>query len=311
MQKAPDQMLYRVNQSEMRAFMRCPRKWALEYVFGYREKGEKIGALSVGTAVHKALEEYYKLLGEGEPIDAARDGIERLRDEAHVRMELGSETGVASDHPAFASVTADYDFAQLIVEGYFEWLEETGVDAGLKVVATEQTISMPLLPGVELFGTIDLIVEQHGRRIFMDHKTAQSLDIIGRMLPQNFQLLTYRTLLENQSVGVDGVQYNVLKKSKRTARATPPFYVREDVNINRQQIKAHLGHMQEIALHMLDTQKALEARGLDTATKLLYPVVDDDCTWKCSFQKVCPMLDDGSDWQGALDYIYTTEAKWN
>jgi ATP-dependent helicase/DNAse subunit B len=42
-------------------YQKCPRAWALKYLVGYREKDEdKSDALSLGSAIHEAIEEFFK-----------------------------------------------------------------------------------------------------------------------------------------------------------------------------------------------------------------------------------------------------------
>jgi len=258
----------RINQSEMTTFMRCPRKWTLGYLKGLRPVTEST-KLSLGTLVHAALKEHYR---GGDPDSVfPQEGVDV--------EEWDSET----------------ELAHIMVEGYLEWLEETGADVGHEIIVCEEELSVPLgtiyVPGagevdVVLHGTPDLLSRTpDGLLSLWDHKTVAAFGALAdRRLQLNFQLLTYSWMWW-QLTGdrPDSVSLNMLRKVKRTAAAKPPFYARETVQFSAAQLEGHARSMRQVAREMLHAEYTLERD---------YPVPDGDCTWKCEFLTPCTMMDE-------------------
>jgi RecB family exonuclease len=269
----------RVNQSELTTFMRCPRKWNLSYIQGF-EPEEKSSALTVGSLVHAGLEAHY-----------------RGGDALSVIPEL--EEG--EDHDPDTLLSA------IMLEGYLEWLEETGIDAGdLTPIWVENQMEIPLgvIGGQEvvLHGTVDWTArDPFGQLWLFDHKTVAAFGaLVDRRLQLSFQLLTYAWMLrESTGEAPAGVVLNMLRKVKRTASAKPPFYAREAVQFNAAQLDNHGKNLYRVIERMLQA----EADGDN------YPVPDSDCTWKCPFLQVCPLMDDGSDIMGALNELYVRRTR--
>lgn len=258
----------------MTTFMRCPRKWHLSYLQGYKSP-ETSSALKVGTLVHAGLEAHYK--GED------------LTEWIHWR--------ITAEQDEDGMLPAESQLAYLMLEGYLEWLEETGIDADLRPEYIERAVEVELMPGVNLHGTIDWTArDPYGGLWLFDHKTTDTFGALAnRRLQLSFQLLTYAWLLWQTTGEVPaGVALNMLRKVKRTAAAKPPFYAREFVHFNQHQLEAHGDHMRQVVAMMAEAKQ----KGA------FYPVPDQDCTWKCPFLSVCAMADDGSDLSGALNELY-------
>lgn len=272
-----------VNQSELTTFMRCPRKWYWAYKQGYDSKDPGAN-LALGSAVHSILQSHYRG-------DSWEDCINGILDEQALK-----------ETPSF-----DLKLLEAMIEGYFQWLEETGADAFLTPVVVEQKIEMPLgtIRGKEvvLHGTVDLAQVDGDDRMFLtDHKTTASFEILAnRRMAMSFQLQTYAMLLEHRTGRYpSGAIYNMLRKVKRTGNAKPPFFMRETVAFNIHQREAFKGQIRQVVNAMLE----LEDRG----DALPYPVVDQDCGWKCPFIGICSMADDGSDIEGVLNDLYSKKS---
>lgn len=261
----------------MTTFVRCRRKWDWTYREGFVKPGYESN-LSTGSAVHAALQAYYR----GEQVwpaleDYWKDAAEALHPE----------------DPAANQMAKDITLSNVMVEGYFEWLAETAEDAGLTPVAVEEKVEYQLTPDVVLHGTLDLVqADQHGNLWLVDHKTCKDFSVLAdRRLVMNFQLLTYAVLCEEFfGQPIHGAKLNMLRKVLRTGNAKPPFYHRESIAFNRFQLDAHRQHMLAIIR--------------DMEAPAIYPVVDGDCSWKCPFLSVCAMADDGGDIEGALNDLY-------
>ena len=138
------------------------------------------------------------------------------------------------------------------------------------------------------------------------HNTAANFNefhLTGHMNPQ---LKTYQkldTLVHPEGARIEGGIYRLLKKVKRTARATPPFY--EDITIrhNKYALRSFWEQLQGVLHDMVTTRNALLTGGDPMA--LAYPNPTRDCTWQCPFINVCPMFDDGSDVESAINDHFT------
>jgi hypothetical protein len=282
----------RTNQSELTTFMRCPRKWDLSYLKGYQE-AEESSNLYVGSLVHAGLQEHYNGgdlrewigLAEAQGISESVDGV----------------------------LSKDDELALIMLDGYLEWLEETGIDADLTPHYVERKIEIPLgtiytdFPGdtgtdVILHGTVDWTArDPFGQLWLLDHKTTASFGaLVDRRMQLSFQLLTYAWMLrEVTGERPVGVVLNMLRKVKRTAAAKPPFYAREGVQFNDTQLDNHGKNLYRVVTAMLRAEQAGDS----------YPVPDADCTWKCPFLQICPLVDDGSDILGALNELYVRRTR--
>lgn len=273
-----------INQSELVTFLRCRRKWNYGYVRGLESPGYQTN-LETGSAVHAGLQAHYR--GE-DPFDAMTDywtpWLHTLED-GNPQLEK------------------DIKLSGIMMEGYLEWLEETGNDAYLTPVAIEEKVEYLIRPDVTLHGTLDLVMrDQEGRLILIDHKTTAAFGALtDRRLQMNFQLQTYAVLCEEFfGEAPAGAELNMLRKVQRTAASKPPFYMRESVKFNKFQLAAHRKTIDAILTDLFRVEREI-ALGNEAAA---YPIVDGDCSWKCPFLSVCPMADDGSDIDGALNDLY-------
>lgn len=230
-------------------------------------------------------------------------------DDLRAYEETCAEWNEQPDPDVVKQFNKDLDLERAMVEGYLEWLEESGVDSEIVVVAPEQELSVPAgdvfgwshsLREVELIGKLDVRVRRvsDGQRLFMDHKTAASLNDGVRELRQNEQMLLYHILELHQIATSDdercaGALYNMLKKVKRTARATPPFYRRELITHNDAELESFKARLLFTIQEMLYVEQMIATDQVDPTT-FAYPRPNRDCSWKCEFYQLCPMFDDGS-----------------
>jgi hypothetical protein len=273
-----------VSNSEIGTFKECKRKWWLNYYSGLTSKNEKvIGPLALGTRIHKCLEDLYTL--GVHPVDT------HARLVGEVRQEL---LALDLDPAAF---NKDADLGQIMLEGYMEWLEETGADSDLEVIGAEKKLSVPIFDGkVELRGKVDLRVRRKADnvRLMLDFKTVANKDLYMKTAHMAEQLKLY-LLLENMTEDehrIDGARYRFLKKVKRTAKATGPFYEDVDIRHNKTTLNNYWLSLHGVVQGMIDLRQQLD-NGADPM-QVAYPTPSNDCTWKCPFYTACPMFDDGS-----------------
>lgn len=305
-----DERPIKVSNSEIQAYKSCRRRWWLTY---YRELGIKryeeapAGPRQLGTKIHAALQGYYQ---EG------LDMIEMITELYQHDIEWYTE----QEQPAkVLELRKEFDLAHAMVTGYEDWVEESGVDAHLELVATESVVEIPLAahsalaPGLERYvlrGKLDarFMRTYDEKRLFLDHKTVQEFTTPQKLLPIDEQMLFYHMLeildaeMKGQNVHVDGALYNMIRKVKRTATAKPPFYLRVEQRHNKEQIISIWLRTITIIREINATRIALDS-GVDHRA-VCPPRPSRDCTWQCDFYRACPMFDDGSNVEGMLAEHY-------
>lgn len=299
-------MTIKVSNSEIQSFKSCRRRWWLTY---YRELGLKryeespAGPRQLGTKMHAALQGYYQ-----EGLDLSRSIVELYDADVAWYLERG-EVDKADD------VRKEFDLAYAMASGYEEWLEESGADHGLTLIATEATIEIPLdehgFKDYALRGKLDARFQREvdGARLFLDHKTVAEFTTPQKILPMDEQMKFYHLLEEldmmvrgGDDERTDGALYNMLRKVKRTIKATPPFYLRLEQRHNRAELESTWWRTLRIIQEISETR-----RELATGASPLYvcpPRPSRDCTWQCDFFRACPMFDDGSNVEGFLAERY-------
>lgn len=316
---APVEGAYEVSNSEVQTWKRCRRKWWLSWYLGFALKTESVTDVrAIGNRIHRALEQWYR--PEGEPRVDPRDALERIivedwtRINATAREQNYGEDRLADLTIAFANAN---NLERAMVEGYVDWLAETGVDADLRVTGSEVALYADAEvdvsdPGsviddvrpVRFIGKIDTRVYRttDGARLVLDHKTVGDLNAPAVTLPQNEQMLHYH-LLEFLVAGdgeerCDGALYNMIKRVKRSARAKPPFYSRIEVHHNNHELASYrerlMGTTRDIIRTIDQLRSGASHRGV------AYPTPKSECRWDCDFFTICNMLDDGSSGVGDI-----------
>lgn len=293
--------------STVKEWDRCRRKW---WLATYRRLGrpqEYRSPLSIGNLVHDALAAYYDSVygsGDVEPIVP----ITWVKDRALDQME---------QTPEFAEqIAKDAELAGIMVDGYMEWLVETGADANFETVEPERVIRTELTDDVELLGKLDgKVLMRDGWTAFLEHKTVGNFTDLPSYAQIDRQLLTYDLLEYTELLGLnvnaetppakpltDGAILNMLRKVKRTARAKPPFYARHQVGHNIHELRSHWQHVVGIAAEMNRAIARLENG--ESHHLVVPPTPTNDCRWSCQFFTICPLFDDGSDVESVIEFEY-------
>jgi hypothetical protein len=284
--------------SEVATFKRCKRKWYLSY---YRrlglEREPRYGARAIGIRVHRCLQQYYQQ--QVTEVGVTADPLE-LHD---ILVNYDCETFPEQEE----DIRKDASLSRIMLEGYFEWLEEEGADEGLLVIGAEQavehTLMLPLTgTPVKIRGKLDLRVkrEHDGATLFLDHKTVQEFTTPTRTLHLDEQMLTYMllealTILadEDPDARSDGGVYNMIRKVKRTATSKPPFYMRFEVRHTREEVRSFASRLLGVLQDIEKTRLALDAG--DDVNRTCYPTPTRNCSWDCDFFALCPLMDRPSD----------------
>ena len=291
-----------ISNSEVQCYKRCKRRWYLRYFRHLRPiRTEATGALPLGSRVHRCLEEYYTHLQTGE--------------DNSVALALGAhDVLVDTDlmlHPEQAdAINKDATLSRIMLEGYFDYLQETGADQNLEVIAAEEHLESPIvteLGTVTAVGKIDLRVRDTatGSDYFLDHKTVQEFTTPTKSLHMDEQLKMYHWLLRQKGQRVDGAIYNMLRKVKRGPTSKPPFYERMVIQHSPQEIDSFYTRLCGEVEDILRTTEALNNGG--DHQRYAYPHPTRDCSWDCEFYPVCPLMDRPQDSpEDVMQYLYET-----
>ena len=282
-----------ISNSEVQTYKDCRRKWWLSYYRRLQPKSKQMtGALALGSRIHEALDMYYS------------KNIPLL--EAHSQLiDIDKKILVESYRDTY-DLESEAELGRIMLEGYLQWVEENGIDAELEMISTEEIISMPLLDNsVVLQGKIDMRVRRKadGVRMFRDFKTVGgSFTDFSSMAHMNEQILTYmmlETAQNKEGERSEGGIFTLLKKVKRSANARPPFYEQLEVRHNVFALRSFWQRIHGTLSDMLNTRKALDEGG--DHRFVAYPRPSRDCKWKCQFFTICPMFDDGSAAEAAIE----------
>lgn len=285
-----------ISNSELRTYKRCKRSWALHYLYQWSEQpgsAPVVGNAELGTRIHTALEAYYGY------------GIDPLQALEVIYAQL------IAVNPYYQNLLEkEKGYAVAMVEGYLDWSAEEGIDADLEVLATERVVSVEIeteLGTVNLQGKLDQLVRRRsdGAILFRDWKTVGTLSK-SNMLILDEQMRFYTMLLvlaNGPETRVDGGLYTMLLRSKRTARATGPFFKQDEVVYNRQDVESMRLRTVEAVTDLLRTRQRLLAN--EDHRAVAYPSPGDHCRWACPFTMICPLMDDGSRWEDALRGNFT------
>ena len=193
--------------SALNTFRNCPRKYRLRYIENLR-RPEVADTLALGSVVHAALEQWYRLPADGQRLLAVLDLLDSR----------------FPNHGFDAKEKAQWQLARAMLVGYttrytpeeFEVLEvEKPFEAEIRnpeTGRTSQTFSMA--------GKVDGIVRVGQELYLLEHKTAASLtgDYLDRLWTDT-QIALYSFYLRELGFPIVGVIYNVLLKSRLQQRA--------------------------------------------------------------------------------------------
>lgn len=292
--------MLRASPSELAKFQRCRRSWALTYHFKWGVDPKRASATSaalLGTRIHAAMEGYYGY--DIDPMTALGVIYENARQQ---RPECEAE------------LAKEYDYAAIMVVGYLEWAAENGLDEEHEVIATERELETHIIltsgEMAVVHGKLDQIVRRRldGALMLRDWKTVGSLSKAD-LIVLDPQMRIYSALLDKQSDGmrVDGALYTMMLRSKRTARASGPFYEQIHIRFNNTEQQNMIRRVTGIMDDMDRVVRQLNA-GVDHRL-IAYPnPMTDRCSWDCPFVRVCPMFDDGSRVDDAMRDLFVENA---
>lgn len=285
-----------IRQSDFKLWLTDRRDFYLGVVRNLEPIAHKVGVADIGTLVHHGMQAHY----------TGKDPL------AAIAYALNDEL---NKNPFMSKALLDAgEFARVIMDGYVQWLEDEALDHGLKPLRVEERLSalIGVFAGIEVYvsGAIDLVMQDSADLIWIfDHKTLDTFKTILATLPNDFQGQTYDLLLKSAGVSAAGFVHNQLRRSKRTARATGPFYNRTTVHFNDLQRQRHLWHMQGIAEEIVGRIQVLRqlTPGTPVHTEAVHkffpPMLTKDSSWKSNFLDVSILMD--TDPEAAEDMLAT------
>lgn len=292
-----------ITQSDIGLFKTCRRSWYFGTYLGLRLKQTPVvGPLTLGTRVHLALQMHYT---------DGRDLVTAYNEIAKRELADLEDSEVIFDRMAWEGET---DLGRLMLEGYLEWVEETGADMEYEVIGAEKKLTHVLeIPGpfkpvqVELRGKVDLRWKnvRNGSRLVVDHKTTAHFANLTTTADKNEQLLFYMLLerLTNPDGGnewLQGAVLNMLRKVKRGVQSKPPYYDRLEVHKTDKELRSFWTRLQGTlqdyvrVVQMLDEGYDHKFAAYPTAIACGY----------CPFRHPCTLTDDGSRIDDMLDSLY-------
>lgn len=297
----------RYSNSEIQTFKKCRRKWWLTYVrqLAPNTPDSITGTRAIGNRIHRVMQRYYVPAHEhsNDLISALEDVI---RDDwAAIEEQYRPLGGVTQE--IIGAYRKQCDLERAMVEGYVDWLAETGADSDFEVIESEGYLEAQL-PGVNamIVGRLDVRVRRFSdqKKYFIDHKTLGTFLEAGLALGMDEQMLTYMVLellhdpVDSLSVGAI---YNMIRRVKRTGTAKPPFYRRMEV----QHSPKELANFTQRLIRIINEMEFIKQRLLATNDiSIVYPSPTRDCHWSCPHVTVCRMFDDGSRAEDALASLY-------
>lgn len=275
----------RLSHSTIKTFKSCRRRWWLHYHRGYSLRSgtePATGVALLGTRIHAALEAYYGFGADPMAI------LEEIYDQA-----------IQERPEAYSDLTAEHGYARLMLSGYLDWVASEGIEERYEIISVERTVEMDLnLPTPEsaiLMAKLDHVVRDRssGALRVRDFKTVGSLNKADGLI-RDEQMRTYDLLLAHAEPEerVDGALYTMMLRSKRTAKATPPFFAEHEISYTPQDRESMLLRIRFEVMDLMNADAALRA-GADHRA-VARPNPSAECEWICDFKNVCPMFDDGS-----------------
>ncbi len=209
--------------SQVRAYLSCPRRFEMRYLLG-AEPEHRSANLVLGSAVHEALASYYAKYQRG--IEPVADGVMAAFSDAFDE-EVAKEPAVLLDDGETLGQLKDSGVA--LVRAFLD-----NVVPPERVLAVESAFACdvvdPLTGEVleeQLIGYLDAVVEDAGRLVVLEHKTAARAWSADQ-LEHDLQVSLYQA-----ATGADAVRLQVLTKTK-----VAKLLLHELVRDERQQVEA-------------------------------------------------------------------------
>jgi hypothetical protein len=158
-----------ITSSELSAFLECPLKWKFRYKELLVSKKPK-SKLNLGTAVHDAIEFFYKNMALEDVRVYQQYALDRFNKEIEKHAEQGGWP------PSDEEIEAGRELAQSLIEQYVLYCRRHDE---FEVVSLEEEFDLPVInphtgeehENLRLLGKIDGWVQHNNHNFMMEHKT--------------------------------------------------------------------------------------------------------------------------------------------
>lgn len=262
-----------VEPTEIQTYHVCPRMWAFAYKDKLRRKGVKVN-LSVGIAIHDALEAYYTGGDAGKAYQAtmARE-LDQMYKDANYTPEQE------------AKLEEQLDLGYDLIHAYIPWAEEQDSEYWEEILYTEQSFLIPINEHQAVAGRIDMIVrDKWGGVWIVDHKTCSQFPSQTELQMDNqFRIYTWASNYLFPDLRPQGVIYNGIRKTN-PARARTPVFKRENI--------FHIGK----EIHAIERGVVYDVGRISTERQMDYHPMQPGrhCSWRCSYQMLCKALEESN-----------------
>jgi hypothetical protein len=301
--------------SDLGTFHQCRRRWWLATYRRLRRIDEPpTGALPFGSRIHSALEAFYDGTVSS-PVTAW-----------NALMQHEFAVAEANGSPFTADLDKESKLGHRMLEGYLEWLEETGEDSVWEVIGVETKLSHHLTVLVDTpDGDQEMTVLVRGK---LDRRRRRRSD--GAVYVDDFKTMgnfgepamlslelspqprLYRMLEKAQAPAEQhtaGVTYTLLRKVLRTPTAKPPFYKRVTIEVNDDEQEAYDIRLQGAVTDLARTRYALD-RGADPR-RVAYFQPSWACA-TCPFKLPCGLMQHTpKSAEAMLSDLYTEHDVWS
>ena len=277
----------------------------LQYWMKLRRKSTpRAVARDTGILVHSALHHFYTLgaLSNEMSLEMTLDFLSLARDEDILRID---------DESKRKDVVEVHDVSRIVVLGYVEWLQETAADTLYTFEASEVELrTAGPVEGTEIMGFLDLsgTHRQSNDLFVMDTKVTANIDEMVKSLALNEQGPMYAILSKANDPDPNRgfrVVWNMIKRTKQSARAKGPFYQRYELAINEDQLRLFYMQLQGQIEELLRLEERLNNG--EHHTLVAYPSPSKDCSWKCPYVDICGQMNDPrTDVNWTINQYFTT-----
>lgn len=205
-----------VSVSQVKSYLRCPRQYELHYIRGEPPAFVPV-ALVFGSAIHVALAGYYgEIKATGEPL--RRDLVLDVFRDAWDKGSSGPVPLQADEEDAGAGADQIVDRGISMLHAFCEHAAKTVAGITVESVELPFAVSIHDVESGEVFeeqlvGAIDLVVNEDGQRIIVEHKTAAKKYGLDQ-LRFDPQLTAYALAARELELGEVGLKFQVITKTK-------------------------------------------------------------------------------------------------
>jgi len=205
-----------ISVSQLKTFLRCPRQYELHYIRGEPPAFVPV-ALVFGSAIHTALASYYgEIRASGEPL--RRDLMLDVFRDAWDKGASGPVPLQVDEDEDEASTERIVEKGVSMLHAFHEHASKSA--AGLHVLDVEKSFAIPIHDAETgaafeelLVGTIDLVVNDDGLRVVVEHKTAAKKYGVDQ-LRFDVQPTAYKIAAREMGMGEVGLKFQVITKTK-------------------------------------------------------------------------------------------------